>query len=340
MRDGLEDYEYLYRYNGALPVPGSSNTSDALADKMVSGLTSYTRDDNFCYNLRRLIGLKLGNEIAAVPDIQPQSGHPRTAGPPGNYFINFQDPAGQPIADPLIVNGKTYTEKIGWNPYDSSLGYGWYGDMAHVMYQYITTGPNPLQNSIIFDDWGRQKTFEFDLPNGRYNVTVSVGWANKTYSHHKIEIEGTAFINDEGTSSSTPYLVRTKSIQISDHKLTMNMGIFNEYTMLNYLDIEADTSGVLVEGGTGNKYSNHYLTIRPVPVNSMAILNYYIGSPGNVDIVFFNMAGQKIHSLSPGKTAGGGNRAVLATRGWPKGFYFCVLRVDGIKYKTIKFLVL
>ena len=129
--------------------------------------------------------------------------------------------------------------KIGWNTYDTSLGYGWYGDMDHVMYRYLTDGPNELQKSIIFDDWGRQKTFEFDLPNGTYTVTASVGWQGRTYSSHYISIEGVDFVNDEATTPTVPYLVRTHEVTVTDNKLTMAMGIFAEYTMLNYLDIEA-----------------------------------------------------------------------------------------------------
>ncbi len=245
MRDSLEDYEYLYVLNGKQPPlsppPGEgSNSADTQADKIISGLTSYTRDGEFMYNLRRLIGMKNGGEISTIPDIQPPSGHPRADGPPGNYYINFQDPAGEPTDDPLVVDGKTYM-KIGWNEYetDTSLGYGWYGDMAHVMYQYLSSGPNKLQSSIIYDDWGREKTFEFDLPSGQYNVTVSVGWEGKTYNHHYIVIEGQSFVNDEATTSDAPYIVRSKEVTINDSKLTMQMGIFDEYTMLNYLDIEA-----------------------------------------------------------------------------------------------------
>ena len=237
MRDSLEDYEYLYLLNGGQPAVGQGNTADTHVDKIITGLTSYTRHSEFMYNLRRLIGLKNGNEITTIPDIQPPPTHPRADGPPGNYYINFQDPAGQPSANPLVVNGKTYM-KIGWNEYeaDTSLGYGWYGDMAHVEYRYLSSGPNELQKSVIFDDWGRQKTFEFDLPNSDYNVTVSAGWQGRTYAHNQIEIEGVEFITDEATD---PYLVRTKRVTIKDNKLTMAMGIFNEYTMLNYLDIEA-----------------------------------------------------------------------------------------------------
>jgi PKD repeat protein len=250
MRDSLEDYEYLYLLNGGnRPEIDQSNISDGQADKIISGLTSYTRNDNFMYNLRRLIGLKNGGEIVTIPDIQPPPLHPRTKGEPGNYYINFQDPGNKPIANPLLVNGNEYI-KIGWNDYDESLGYGWYGDMAHVMYQHLTNGPNELQNSILYDDWGRLKTFEFDLPNGTYEVTVSAGWQNGNYQHNYISIEGVVFIDDEPTAS---YLVRTHELTVSDNKLTMEMGIFDRYTMLNYLDIEVvDQRAIPVAGFYGN----------------------------------------------------------------------------------------
>lgn len=244
MRDSLEDYEYLWILNNNnAPQVDIVNPADSQADKIINSLTSYTRDSEFIYNLRRLIGLKNGGEISVIPDINPPAGHPRSEGPPGNYYINFQDPAGSPTTSPLMVNDRIY-QKTGWNEYDPELGYGWYGDMSHVMYRYLSQAPNQLQQSIIFDDWGRQKTFEFDLPNGTYKVTVSVGWYDpwntRPYNHHKINIEGIAVIDDESTfNPDKPYIVRTKEITVSDHKLTMEMGIFNEYTMLNYLDIEA-----------------------------------------------------------------------------------------------------
>ena len=247
MRDSLEDYEYLYVLAGGRPEVDTPNAADAQADKIISGLTSYNRDSEFMYNLRRVIGLKNGGEIAAIPDLTPAAGHPRTEGSPGNYYINFQDPDGEPSADPLMADGKEYM-KIGWTPYDKTLGYGWYGDMAHVEYQYLSDGPDELRKSVIYDDWGREKTFEFDLPNGIYNVTVSVGWQGKTYKRNKIAIEGVDFVNDEATD---PYIVRTKPVTISDNKLTMEMGIFDEYTMLNYLDIEAAGTAYTITASAG-----------------------------------------------------------------------------------------
>ncbi|MBL8096006.1 MAG: DUF4091 domain-containing protein [Anaerolineales bacterium] len=239
MRDSLEDYEYLYLLAGGQPQPGQTNSADAQVNKIITGLASYTRNSGFMYDLRRLIGLKLGGEIATIPDITPPPTHPRAEGLPGNYYINFQDPAGQPTADPLVVNGKTYF-KIGAADYNGSAGYGWYSSpSANWMTTWLASGPNVLQRSILYSDWGRPATFEFDLPNGTYNVTVSVGWQGRTYAHQKIEIEGVSFVNDEATTPAVPYLVRTHPVTVSDNKVTLAMGIFDEYTMLNYLTIEA-----------------------------------------------------------------------------------------------------
>jgi hypothetical protein len=239
LRDGLEDYEYLYLLGGGQPEVGVTNAADAQADKVIAGLTSYTRDSEFNYNLRRLIGLKDGGEVAAIPDIQPPPGHPRAEGPPGNYYINFQDPAGQPAANPLVVNGKAYL-KIGASNYSPVDGYGWYSPPdVHWLTAWLSSGPNVLQRSVLYSDWGRPSTFEFDLPNGVYNVTVSVGWQGGNYPHQKVDIEGIPFIHDEGTTPSNSYLVRTQRVTIRDHKLTLAMGIFDEYTMLNYLEAEA-----------------------------------------------------------------------------------------------------
>ncbi len=236
LRDGFEDYEYLYILAGGQPQVDVTNTADAQANKIITGLTSYTRHSEFMYNLRRLIGLKNGGEIVTIPDITPPPTHLRAEGPPGNYYINFQDPAGQPTADPLVVNDHTYM-KIGGDDYSAVDGYGWYAPSdVNWMTTFLSSGPNVLQRSILYSDWGRPSTFEFDLPNGDYNVTVSVGWQGGTYSHNYIAIEGIVFVNDEATS---PYIVRTKRVTVTDNKLTMAMGIFDEYTMLNYLDIEA-----------------------------------------------------------------------------------------------------
>jgi len=328
IRDGLEDYEYFYLLNGNKnPVPKTANSSDKQVDKIILGLTSYTRDDEFLYNLRRLVGLKLGNEIATIPDIKPNNLHPRSQGNPGNYYINFQDPQGEPKANPLVVGGKTYT-KIGWNSYDAKLGFGWFGDLSHIKYQFLSSGNNILQQSIIYDDWGRQKTFEFDLPNGNYNVTVSVGWKDKTYSHQKISIEGINFINDEATTPAAPYLVRKKQISITDYKLTMEMGIFDEYTMLNYLIIEA------VGGNFINESEKELINISPNPAKEN--LTVYLGEKIPCSLQIFDNKGVLISHFENIKTS----EFNLNVSNFAKGIYFLkIVENSSQKQHFAKFIV-
>ena len=233
LRDGLEDYEYLYLLAGNRnPAAEVVNTADGQVDKIIKGVSSYIRDDKFMYNLRRVIGLYLGGEISALPDLNPES-----QGTVKAHYINFQDLSKGPTASPLVVSGATYS-KIGWDAFDDSKGYGWFSPSdAHWMGTYLSDATvNELQRSIIYSDYGRAATFMYKLASGKYNVSVSVGWKGKSYPHNYIKINGTVFVNDENNNGT--YIVRTKELNITDGILSMEMGTAGDYTMLNYLKIE------------------------------------------------------------------------------------------------------
>ena len=242
MRDSLEDYEYLYVLNGgSQPVVDQSNAADTKADKIISGLTSYTRDGEFMYNLRRVIGLKNGNEIDTIPDITIPS-----EGTPGNYYINFQNPDGDPTEDPLVVDGKEYM-KIGVNAYDETLGYGWFGKTENFKTNYDPWGDekNELKRSYAYDDWAHNpNTFQFDLPNGTYNVELCAGSPRQSTPQNKVIVEGVTFIDDEAANT---YLIRTGEVTVSDGNLTLEVGIWDKYTFLCYLNIEAAGGTTLPE---------------------------------------------------------------------------------------------
>ncbi len=90
LRDGLEDFEYFRLLSGgAMPDHNVTNAADEQVNKIITGTTGYTRNGEFLYNLRRLIGLKIEGGIAAIPDVQPPAGHPRAGGFPGNYYYCF-----------------------------------------------------------------------------------------------------------------------------------------------------------------------------------------------------------------------------------------------------------
>ena len=204
IRDGLEDYEYLRVMNAAAaPAAGVTNVADAQVDKVIGGVASYTQDADFIANLRRLIGQLNAGEIASLPDIHPAPVHQRAQGEPGDYYLNFQNPAGEPTADPLVVDGKTYL-KIGGAAYSAGDGYGWYSPPSvNWRTAGFPSGPNELQNSILYSDYGRPAVFEFDLPAGTYDVTVSVGWPGRSFDHGKIVIEGVPLLDDETTTATS-----------------------------------------------------------------------------------------------------------------------------------------
>jgi len=236
LREAFEDYEYFVLANGGKPAAGETVAVDTTVGSAAGSLTGWLKDPAAFMEVRKQLGRYIAGEIDQLPVVDTGP----SARPRGAYFINFQDPAGEPSADPLVVDGNEYM-KIGWNPYDSGLAYGWYGENLgtdRVLYTYLADAPvDDRQKSIIYDDWGRENTFEFDIENGLYEVTLSVGWNGRTYSHHRVVIEGTAFVDDEATTPESPYIVRTHQVDVTDGKLTMETGIFDEYTMLNYLDI-------------------------------------------------------------------------------------------------------
>lgn len=242
MRDSLEDYEYFYLLNGSQqPRAYEANPADDAVNKIIGGVQAYNRDGELLYNLRRLIGLKIGGELSSIPDIEPRSAHSRSDGPPGDYYINFQDPAGQPTGL-VVYNGHIYM-KIGNALYSADAGYGWYrsydvpaDNFYHDYDQWFDAPPTELLRSSIIDNWGRDHVFEFDLPNGVYNVTVGVGYRGGTRSH-TIIIEGTTFINNETTNNSA--IIRTKQVTVTDKKLTLVMGMYDQTGHINFLDIEA-----------------------------------------------------------------------------------------------------
>ena len=164
-----------------------ANAADDAVDKMITGLTGYTRNSELLYNLRRLIGMKNGGEIAIIPDIDPRSTHRRSEGAPGNYYINFQDPAGQPT-DPVVFNGKTYTEdrQTITTPLPVTAGIArpmCPGRFLHHYDQWFEAEPERSSSGAASSTTRARSRLEFDLPNGTYNVTVGVGYRGGTRQH-------------------------------------------------------------------------------------------------------------------------------------------------------------
>jgi hypothetical protein len=250
LREGIEDWEYLALANqragsGAVPQVFVAEPVDQTVDSVASGLTSWTRDPDALMALRHELGLYIEGTRDTLPVLESGgSGHPRA-----EYYLNFQDPAGAPSADPLEVGGHTYM-KIGWEPFDADRMFGWYGehidDPGIALYGYDdVSGYDEAQKSYVYDDYGRDNLFEFALENGRYEVTVGAGRPARGYASdpHNVTIEGTVVIDDEVTTDAAPTIERTITVDLTDGMLSLVAGGRSEstgqysYTFLGYLHI-------------------------------------------------------------------------------------------------------
>lgn len=240
LREGVEDFEYLLlAAGGAMPAtPDAGAGCDASVASAVSSVTSYTRDASALKHLRDELGFYLEGARSGCPvlDSQAPGAHPRAP-----YYLNFQDPAGEPGAEPLVVDGKTWA-KIGWEAYDAGKGHGWsgpyIGDPNIMLYQYLADAPvDALQRSVIYNDYGRTDTFNWDIENGDYTVTVSIGWFGKSYAKHRVVVEGQALFDSVATSEAEPYRVMAIDVSVADGNVTLEVGQQDEYTMLNWMSI-------------------------------------------------------------------------------------------------------
>ena len=241
LREGAEDFEYLLLANGgSMPTtPSNSAAVDTTVRSAVSSTTSFTRDTAALKHLRDQLGAMLEGKANGYPvlDSHPLGAHPR-----GAYYINFQNPSASPTASPLAVNGHEWT-KIGWDAYDVKKGFGWsgpyIGNDSIMLYSYLADAPvDELQRSVIYNDYGRVDTFNWDIVSGKYLVTVSIGWYDHTYAQQEVTVEGQALFSNTATTPAQPYQVKSVTVDVNDGNLTLEVGSTDQYTMLNWLSIE------------------------------------------------------------------------------------------------------
>jgi hypothetical protein len=246
LREGFEDYEYLWLANGgAEAAPDEDVPVDLAARSVAASLTSWNRDPDAFMALRNELGRFIEGSRDSVPVLSVSSARPR-----GSYFVNFQPPSGEPVADPLVVGGDTYL-KVGWQPWDDGDGYGWFGEnidnTSIALGGYDNAdGYDERQRSYLYDDYGRPATFEFAIESGTYEVTLGVGRPGRGYPSdpHNATVEGTVVVDDEPTTAASPTIERTVTVDVTDGRLTLEVGGRSRstgdfaYTFVAYMVIE------------------------------------------------------------------------------------------------------
>lgn len=236
LREGFEDYEYLYLANGnSLPGVDVEYDIDATVDSVASNLTSYASDHDVFMSLKWDLGRYVEGSSDEAPVYTVDASRER-----GSYYINFQDPEGDPSDSPLIVGGDEYL-KIGWGEYNADNGYGWSGGCVGIdhraLYLYDDlSGYDERQKSAIYDNYGKVNLFEFDLESGTYSVTIGAGRADRgCYDEHNVSVEGVEFLS---AYESADIVEVTRSVKVSDGKLSVTIGdAVGQYTFLAYMKI-------------------------------------------------------------------------------------------------------
>ncbi len=243
LREGFEDYEYLVLANGGTPPqPGVVEPADRAAFSAAHSEIDWNHDAGAQAALRCELGRYLEGHRTDMPALQRAGTRPRA-----EYYINFQ-PCCAPAnpSSPLVFGGHTWIQ-IGWNPWSDALGYGWrgpnQGNSGVLLAAYDTSRPayNLLETSYIWDDFGRENLFEFDLQNGRYLVTVGVGRGGiGNPDPHNAMVEGIRVVDQQVLSDITE---ASTEVELTDGRLSLVIGGRSDatgdwaYTFLAYMTI-------------------------------------------------------------------------------------------------------
>ena len=142
--------------------------------------------------------------------------------------------------------------------YSDSRGYGWItqdslgeddpvliDNSENIRFRDIVP-EDPLLDSLIhlqYPDSGDKITanrtpsaWEYAIPNGEYEVKVSVGDPSFTDSIHVVNIEGVEVISGFIPDSDSLFLNATRTVEVTDGKLTVD-AIGGENTKLNFIEI-------------------------------------------------------------------------------------------------------
>eukprot|EP01104_Vermistella_antarctica_P006239 TRINITY_DN16962_c0_g1_i1.p1 TRINITY_DN16962_c0_g1~~TRINITY_DN16962_c0_g1_i1.p1 ORF type:complete len:955 (+),score=183.66 TRINITY_DN16962_c0_g1_i1:126-2867(+) len=259
-REAFEDYEYFYKANKKMnPAPYEHYAVDVTVSALAQSATSWAQDHGRYIATKKELGRYIEGKTKTLPyaKLIVEGGEDFDDFEP--IYMNFQGAPGldnhgggetRPDDSPLVVDGKTWT-KVGWVEYSDSLGHGWTSVIdgtSYVKYDYwLYASYSELEKSVLYDNNGHEAVFVLDVPNGQYDVTISVGWPDRTYPNdpYQVSFEGIRVVDNyiADTTEKSIYKVTTP-ITVNDGQLTMVTGGVSSvtgshaFTFLNYLMVE------------------------------------------------------------------------------------------------------
>ena len=125
-----------------------------------------------------------------------------------------------------------YRRVVETDLYAASVGYGW---QDNTMKSYDRTSGGDLLRDFHYAPQG---TFLVDLPNGHYEVVLSMGDAGALHDQMAVFLEGTQV--DTVSTAAGKYAIKTYSVVVNDGQLTLQLvdqGGTNANVVINALEI-------------------------------------------------------------------------------------------------------
>ena len=126
--------------------------------------------------------------------------------------INFQ-PANAPVP--------TGYQMDSGGPFNATAGYGWTNSPGTVGTRDRNDPASPDQAHDTFIHVDPTGVWEHVVPNGSYTVTITVGDPLAPDSIHSIRAEGTPIIDQVSLNSSTRWVTKSGTVNVTDGRLTL-----------------------------------------------------------------------------------------------------------------------
>jgi hypothetical protein len=127
-----------------------------------------------------------------------------------------------------------YTQLVHTQRYSAANGYGW---LLGSVYSIKRSNQDPLTRDF---NYTADATFALDLPNGEYDVRVTLGDNSLPHDLMGVYVEGT--LVDTVTTAIAEFSVGTYRTSVSDGQLTLrlrDLGGSEPWVMINALDVIA-----------------------------------------------------------------------------------------------------
>ncbi|WP_454065168.1 hypothetical protein [Candidatus Nitrospira salsa] len=167
------------------------------------------------------------NYVRIAPE-DSNPGVPPTGGTPSGgeaVSINFQPSSASTPKGFIKDDGSQYS---------SSRGYGW---STRVNTRERNFHRNQSRDTLIHFDKGSTATWQYNLANGNYLVSLASGDPSYAQGPHHITVEGKPVIQNVRTRVNEFLTITDFPVTVSDGKLTVNLQRQGQHVILNYITI-------------------------------------------------------------------------------------------------------